>query len=83
MNMTFWIAFGLAAGIIANILNPRLARGGILGPIVLGILGTVVGGTIGTIILSSSTSTIQNFTTIIAIGGCLAMLTIQRMLRNV
>lgn len=44
MNIIFWIAFGLVAGIIAKLLLPGRDPGGCIITMLLGIAGAFVGG---------------------------------------
>lgn len=44
MNILFWIAFGLVAGIIAKLLLPGRDPGGCIITMLLGVLGAFVGG---------------------------------------
>lgn len=44
MNILFWIAFGLVAGIIAKLLLPGRDPGGCIITMLLGVAGAFVGG---------------------------------------
>ena len=44
MNVLFWIAFGLVAGIIAKLLLPGRDPGGCIITMLLGVAGAFVGG---------------------------------------
>ena len=44
MNIIFWIAFGLVAGVIAKLLLPGRDPGGCIITVLLGIAGAFVGG---------------------------------------
>lgn len=83
MNIVLWAAFGLLAGVITLILNPRLVRSGVLGPIMLGILGSVIGGMLASVVI---TTTGQNyftsFSTAVAMALCVLLLAVQRMFRK-
>jgi uncharacterized membrane protein YeaQ/YmgE (transglycosylase-associated protein family) len=78
MNVLAWIVFGLIAGVIANMVDPRPASGGLLGAIVLGIAGALVGGFLANLIFGL-TVTGFNFTSFaIAVLGSLLLLFIGR-----
>lgn len=79
MGIISWIVFGLIVGVIANMLDPRPAKGGILGAILLGILGAFVGGFLGNLLLGVDISGF-NFTSIIlAVVGALVLMFLGRM----
>lgn len=78
MNIVAWIVFGLIVGIIANIIDPRPAQGGVLGAIVLGIVGAIVGGFIGNWIFGVGVTGFNLPSFLIAIGGSLLLMFIVR-----
>lgn len=80
MNFVIWIIFGLIAGSIANMVDPNLSRGGILGSIVLGIAGAVVGGWLGSAIFGVGVTGFNISSFIVAVVGSLILLWIGRML---
>jgi uncharacterized membrane protein YeaQ/YmgE (transglycosylase-associated protein family) len=82
MNIIAWVIFGLIAGAIANMIDPRPAQGGIWGAIVLGILGAVVGGFIANLIFGLSVSGFNFESFIIAVLGSLLLLMLQRSFRG-
>ena len=51
MGIIAWIVFGLIVGVIANFIDPRPAKGGIVGAAVLGVIGAVVGGFLSSLFL--------------------------------
>lgn len=80
MNIGSWIVFGLIAGIIANMLDYRPARGGIVGAIILGIAGALVGGFLGNTIFGIGVTGFNLSSFIVAVVGSLILLLIGRML---
>lgn len=75
-----WIMFGLIVGIIANIIDPRPAAGGILGAIVLGIVGALVGGFLGNLLFGVGVTGFNISSFIVAILGSLLLLFVSRAL---
>lgn len=75
-----WIIFGLIVGIIANIIDPRPAAGGILGAIVLGVVGALVGGFLGNLLFGVGISGFNLSSFIVAILGSLLLLFVSRAL---
>lgn len=75
-----WIIFGLIVGIIANIIDPRPAAGGILGAIVLGVVGALVGGFLGNLLFGVGVSGFNLSSFIVAILGSLLLLFVSRAL---
>ncbi len=71
-----WLVFGLIAGIIANVLDPHPASGGILGAIVLGIAGAIVGGFLSNLIFGVGLTGF-NFTSfaVAVLGSLLVLMT--------
>lgn len=80
MNLLAWIVFGLIAGVIANAIDPRPARGGALGAILLGIGGALVGGFLGNLFFGVGISGFDLSSFLLAIGGSLVLLMIGRAL---
>jgi len=78
MNILAWIVFGLIAGIIANLIDPRSERGGILGAIFLGIAGALVSGFLAALILGEGITGFNLFSLIVAVAGSLLLLFIGR-----
>lgn len=78
MNILAWIVFGLIAGIIANLIDPRPERGGILGAIFLGIAGALVGGFLAALILGEGITGFNLFSLIVAVAGSLLLLLVGR-----
>jgi len=83
MNIFSWIIFGLLAGVIAHLIDPNPAQGGIVGTIILGVLGALVGGFIANLLFEISVTGF-NFTSFaIAVLGSLLLLFLSRALRRV
>lgn len=80
MNIISWIVFGLIVGIIANWIDPRPARGGVLGAIVLGILGALLGGWLGSVIFGVGISGFNLSSFLIAVAGALILLIVGRLM---
>ena len=74
MDLLFWIIFGLIAGSVANMIDPRPSRGGILGSMVLGIVGAVVGGWIGSALFGVGVSGFNLSSFFVAVVGALLVL---------
>ncbi len=82
MNFIIWITFGLVAGFIANAIDPNPNKGGVLGTIILGILGSLVGGFLGNLIFGISVTGFNLSSFILAIGGALILLALERALTS-
>lgn len=80
MDLLFWIVFGVIAGSIANMIDPRPSRGGILGSMILGIAGAVVGGWIGSALFGVGVSGFNLSSFIVAVIGALIVLWVVRAL---
>lgn len=83
MNVVAWIIFGLIAGVVANLIDPAPARGGVLGAIVLGIVGAIVGGWIGAALFGVGVTGFNLNSFVIAVVGALLVLVAGRMLSRV
>ncbi len=83
MNVLAWILLGIIAGSIANLVDPRPSRGGILGSMVLGILGALIGGYLGSLIFGVGVTGFDFSSVIVATLGALLLLFIGRALRGV
>jgi uncharacterized membrane protein YeaQ/YmgE (transglycosylase-associated protein family) len=79
MSILYWILFGLIAGTIANFIVPN-SKLGIIGSIILGIIGAVVGGFLGTLIFGVGITGFNLTSFAVAIGGCILVLLVSRML---
>ena len=78
MGVVSWLIFGLIAGSISNLIDPRPSIGGALGSMILGIIGAVIGGFLSSL-LFGITVTGFNFTSFaIAILGSLLVLFLSR-----
>lgn len=82
MNILSWVLFGLIVGLVANVLDPSPARGGLLGTIVLGILGALLGGFLGDLIFGVGVSGFNLSSFIVAVIGSLVLLFVGRSLRR-
>lgn len=82
MSIIAWIVFGLIVGIIANIIDPKPAQGGLLGTIILGILGALIGGFLGSLLFGVGVSGFNLSSFIVAVIGALVLLFIGRTLRT-
>lgn len=80
MSILTWIVFGLIVGVLANFIDPRPAKGGIIGSIVLGIVGAIVGGFLGNAFFGIGVSGFNFSSFIVAVAGALLMLYVGRML---
>lgn len=81
MNIISWLLFGLVVGVIANMIDPQPARGGMVGAIILGILGALLGGFIGTLIFGAGISGFNLSAFILAVIGSLVLLFVGRAVR--
>ena len=79
MGIFAWIVFGLIAGMVANMVDPRPSGGGILGSIVLGILGALVGGWLGTLLFGVGITGFDLSSFVVAVIGALLVLWIGNM----
>lgn len=82
MGIITWILLGLVAGVIANAVDPRPAKGGVLSAIVLGILGAVVGGFLSSMLFGVDVSGFNVTSLLVAVGGSLVLLFIGRMVNR-
>lgn len=74
MNIVVWLIFGLLVGVIANMIDPRPAKGGILGAMILGIVGALAGGFLASLFLGVGITGFNLPSFIIAIIGALIVL---------
>lgn len=79
MDFLVWIVFGLIVGSIANMIDPRPSRYGILGSIILGIVGALVGGWLGSTLFGVGVTGFNINSFIVAIIGALLLLWVGRM----
>lgn len=80
MDILTWALFGLIVGVVANLIDPRPARGGLIGSIILGVVGALVGGWLGNFIFGVGVTGFNISSFIVAILGSLIVLAIGRML---
>lgn len=78
MGILAWIVFGLIAGTIANMVDPRPSSGGVLGSIILGIVGAVIGGYLASLLFGIGVSGFDFQSLAIAVLGSLLLLFVQR-----
>lgn len=78
MSIVGWILLGLVAGVIANAIDPKPARGGILGAMILGIVGALVGGFLGSVMLGVDITGFNLGSILIAVVGSLIVLWVGR-----
>lgn len=78
MSILAWIVLGLIAGVIANYVDPRPAKGGLLAAAVLGILGGLVGGFISSVFTGVGVTGLDLTSLAIAVLGSLSLLYIGR-----
>lgn len=82
MNIISWIVFGLIVGVIANMIDPQPARGGLVGAVVLGVLGALLGGFLGNLLFGVGISGFNLSSFIVAVIGSLVLLFIGRAFRT-
>lgn len=80
MNIIAWILFGLITGAIANAVDPRPAKGGLLGAIILGVVGGLIGGYLGTLIFGVGVTGFNFSSIVVAVLGSLLVLIVGRVL---
>jgi uncharacterized membrane protein YeaQ/YmgE (transglycosylase-associated protein family) len=82
MGILTWLVLGAIAGSIANAMDSRPSKGGIVGSIILGIVGAMVGGFLASSLLGVDVSGFNITSLIIAVVGSLIMLWIGRQMSN-
>lgn len=82
MNIVAWVVFGLIVGVVANMIDPRAGRGGILGAIILGIMGSLVGGFLGNLLFGVDVTGFNLSSFIVAVAGSLLLLVLGRMFNS-
>lgn len=80
MGILAWIVFGLIAGVLARLIMPGKAPGGIIATIILGIIGALVGGFLGTQMGFGDLSGFDLRSMAMAVGGGLVILFVFSML---
>lgn len=78
MGIISWIIFGLIVGAIANLIDQRPSKGGILGSLVLGIVGAVIGGFLGNLLLGIEVTGFNITSLIIGVIGAMIALGVGR-----
>ena len=78
MNFFAWILFGLITGLLANIIDPYPAKGGLLGAMLLGIAGAVLGGFLGNMIFGLGVTGFNFPSFAVAVLGSLLLLFVGR-----
>lgn len=73
-NIVAWLLFGLIIGVVANMLDPRPNRMGLLGSMVLGIIGAVLGGLVAGLFGFAGVTGFNLYSFIIALLGSLVVL---------
>lgn len=79
MNLVYWLAFGLIAGFIAQLLSFNTVKGGMKGSLVLGALGAVSGGALATFIYGIGMSGFDLTALAVALTGAIAFLGVYRL----
>ena len=75
MGILTWIIVGLVAGVLANMIYPGRARGGVLAAMAIGIVGALVGGFVFGVLTGVDYVTGINLSTIlVATVGALIVL---------
>lgn len=82
MNILSWLVFGALAGIIANIIDPRPARGGLVGAVILGILGAVLGGLLANLFLGVGITGFDFGSLAVSVIGAIVLLFVGRLYRR-
>ncbi len=77
-NIVTWIVFGLIVGVVANALDTRPNRMGIVGSIALGILGAVLGGLVAGLFGYSGVTGFNLYSFLVALIGALVVLWVGR-----
>ncbi len=81
MNILFWIAFGLVAGIVAKLLLPGRDPGGCIITMLLGVLGAFVGGFLYTTLTNKPYAAQFDLgSVLVAVGGAVLVLLSYRLL---
>lgn len=81
MNILFWIAFGLVAGIVAKLLLPGRDPGGCIVTMLLGVLGAFVGGFLYTTLTDRPyVAQFDLGSVFVAVGGAIVVLLAYRLL---
>ena len=81
MNILTWIVFGLVVGIVANLIDPKPERGGMLGAVLLGVLGALLWGFLGDLIFGVGVTGFNLSSFIVAVIGSLILLALSRAFR--
>ncbi len=74
MDIGIWILFGLAVGIVANLLDPKQSEGSFGATIFLGVLGALMGGILANIIFGLGITGVNLTSLSVGISGALILL---------
>lgn len=74
MNIISWVLFGILIGSIANLIDPKPIKGGIMGTAILGAAGALSGGFLATLLFKTTLMEFDIVSFLIAIGGSLILL---------
>lgn len=80
MNILYWIIFGAALGLLANILDPHPASGGFLGTTGVAIIGAISGGVLGNIAFGIDLIEFNILSSLLAMIFSISLLFIQRVI---
>lgn len=83
MNILAWVVFGLIVGVIANLIEPGKAQGGLIGTTIIGILGGLLGGFLGSLIFGVGVTGFDVPSLIVAVIGSVLLIWILRAVRRV
>lgn len=82
-NLISWVLFGLIVGVITHLVDPADTESSIFSTTLLGILGAVVGGLLANLLFGVGIGGFNLISFIIAVGGSLFLLFVQRAVRKV
>lgn len=79
-NILSWVIFGVLVGLVANVVDPKPAVGGVLASVVFGILGAVAGGWIANMVFNQSVLGFNLTSFVVAVMGALLLMFIYKVL---
>lgn len=82
MGIIAWIVFGLLAGIVAKLIMPGRAPGGLIITMIIGILGAIVGGWVGTALGFGTVDGFNFGSFVIAVLGAIILLGLYRIVKK-